>query len=126
MIKTKSFDLESEDESYSEYEYDDAGNKIKAFIFNKSGNLIERNTYTYDDKNKMINLLEEGVGKYSNYAFEYDEDGNAVKQVETDEEGDEVSAITNIYEDGNIIEVQSFGREYHHNMMYKYEYEFYE
>ncbi len=126
LVKTEFYDIETEDKNATEYEYDERGNKTKTLALDKSGKLVERYTYTYDNKNNMITLLEEGIGKYAFFTIEYDEEGNAMKQEETDEEGEVVSTITNTYLDGNIVEVQSFGREYHHNRMYKYEYEFFE
>ena len=81
LIKTEFFDLETEEKNSTEYEYDDADNKLKELVYNNVGELILRNTYTYNDKNKKTTLLEEGIGKYNCYTFEYDEEGNAIKQI---------------------------------------------
>ena len=130
-----------------EYEYDDAGNRIKEACYNVDDGIYERKEYEYGKAGKLTKeTTQHGAdGKIYWYEYEYDSAGNQTKQTnskgvvcwekEYDSAGNETKWIEYRY-DGSVWKrteyeydsagnmIKDIAHEPHNDFEYMYEYEY--
>lgn len=101
--------------------YDEEGRLETEKRYNSKGQLIARNTYSYDEKGYVTEITEETVTGTSLIRMQHDEKGNPVLQEEFDKEGNLITHIERTYdEDGRQLSTevrmestpQRFGQHY--------------
>lgn len=112
-----------EDGSYSIYEYDDSGHRVKSTYYLEDGTLIEYWVYEYDDNGNLVKetyYFENGT-LVEYWVYEYDDSGNRVKMTyyntdetinyysvyEYDSNGNRVK-VTGYHADGSIISIDEY------------------
>ena len=79
LIKQSTYNENGELIGWTEYEYDEEGNKLKLNNYNGSSELTETIVYTYDEegnKNEVINL---DNGDFMRAKWVYDKNGNVLE-----------------------------------------------
>lgn len=112
-----------DDGSYSIYEYDEDGNRVKSTYYLEDGTIVDYWVYEYDDNGNLAKeayYLEDGtIVDY--WVYEYDENGNRIKRTyyntdgtidyysvyEYDENGNRVKG-TGYNADGSIIGIDEY------------------
>jgi hypothetical protein len=99
--------------------------------YDDNGKLLEKNLYTYDDKNNLIETIEETPYKKITTQIVRDEAGNAITQKEFNREGNLNHDVERDYDEfGNVTEVRSFvsgsGQRPDRKYILRYDYEFFE
>ena len=133
LVKQIDYGIYFGDKQLEKFFYDKKGNRIKNVekIFNKSGDVIERDLhkYKYDKNGNQIEFINYEDGKYTGgYKSEYDEDGNRIKfmridknreaewirKYKYDEKGDRTYYVEKTG-DGEIMIESSYNYEYDKN-----------
>ncbi len=79
--------------------YDEEGRLETEKRYNSKGQLIARNTYTYDEKGNATEITEETVTGTSLIKMQHDDKGNPVLQEEYDKEGSLITRIERTYDE---------------------------
>lgn len=112
-----------DDGSYSIYEYDTNGNRVKSTYYLEDGTVVDFWVYEYDDNGNLIKeayYFENGTS-VEYWIYEYDENGNRIQMTyynadgtigyysvyEYDENGNRVKA-TGYSADGSIISIDEY------------------
>jgi YD repeat-containing protein len=111
--------------------YDKSDRKISDEIFDADGDLLEKNSYQYNETGKLLSTDHESPSKLSTTRYTYDEKGNLTGLGETDEDGNQLLLVEHSYDkEGNrlVSLVFSGGGNLMSNQHYKltYEYEWFE
>lgn len=112
-------------------EYDENGNRVKFLKYDGNGKLLEKHLYAYDEKNNLIETIEETPHKKVTTQIVRDEAGNAVSQKEFSRDGSLNHEVERDFdESGNVTEVRSFvsgtGQRPDRKYILKYDYTFFE
>lgn len=129
VIKSNSWDKEDEMKIDVENEYDEKGNLVRSRRF-MNDRLIDRNNYSYDEKNRISKVVEESERGVFTFKTLYDERDNAVKQEILDASGKVVNSVEREYDEhNNVLQSRVFidgqNRTYSQNYILYYEYDYY-
>lgn len=100
------FTAADEDGSFrTEYYYDEKGIREKTLKYNSKGQLVEKNLFTTDDQDNVIEIYEEDTRSIKTTRFTYDEDNKIIKQEEYNKDEELLMSIERTYnEDGKLAE----------------------
>lgn len=130
ILTEKHFNSDGSIESAVENEYDSQGNPIASAQYDESGELCQRNLFTYDEEGKILKkscfygegspefsthyIYENGLliredsyneedFDYTEKSYEYDEKGRRIVTVEYDEEGKILYRTTDEYDENDRL-----------------------
>jgi hypothetical protein len=83
------------------HEYDEKGNRDCIEKYQKDGNIISRDSYTFDDKGNAVEMLEETAYATNKTILTYDEKGHAVMQEEYNEKEELNSRIERTWDEND-------------------------
>jgi antitoxin component YwqK of YwqJK toxin-antitoxin module len=105
LIETIAWTAEHDEQVKISYEYDEKGRRECTETFSGTGQIVARTTVTYDDKDNVIEMLEEDTIATKNTKITYDEKEQAVLQEEFNEQEELNHRIERTYdEEGQLIE----------------------
>lgn len=106
-------------------EYDQSGNVIKEVSYNIHGNPYRQFTYEYDEDGNKIKAYDHESILYHKQVFKYDDQGNEVEQANLDENGNITNKRTSSYDaQGNLIEVNHYHADERLDFRVSYQYEY--
>jgi len=128
-LERQMMDIDSGTTTVSE-EYDEQGQKIKTFFYDKKDRLITRRLYFYED-GRVCKITEETASGTETTLLHYNKNGDIILQEEIDANDFYRSRITRDYSDDNIlmktlVYVNNYGKTADLNYILKFEYEYYE
>jgi len=115
----------------TEYYYDEKGIREKTLKYNAKGQLVEKNLFTTDDQDNVIEIYEEDTRSIKTTRFTYDESNRITRQEEYNRDEDLLMSIERTYnEDGKLAEALVYTQNPAENIRSmsatKYEYFYYD
>ncbi len=126
------FTAADEDGSFrTEYYYDEKGIREKTLKYNAKGQLVEKNLFTTDDHDNVVEIYEENTRSIKTTRFTFDENNRIIKQEEYNRDEELLMSIERTYnDDGKLAESLVYTQDPAENIrsMFatKYEYLYYE
>lgn len=109
--------------------YDDNGNRIQVKKYNPKNELLERITYTYDDKGRITEMKEEDAAGIEFHSLEIDEFENVIRQETKNEKGEITGLVEREFNKENRqlfthVNVKNRHQPFAQNYRLRYDYEY--
>ncbi|MCD4772480.1 MAG: hypothetical protein K8R41_03740 [Bacteroidales bacterium] len=127
--------INQDNDKYNEFrivnEYDESGNRNISLKYNSRKQLIQKSIFSFNEKNRIIKIIEETPQGITTTHLKYDHHENVIFQEELNANNETISRIEREFDnDGNIIQsnasIDMHGMGMNQNYILKYEYEFFE
>lgn len=123
-----------DNDKYNEFrivnKYDEAGSRTKSLKYNSRKQLIQKSTFSVDEKNRVTKIIEEDPKGVTTTYLKYDNKSNVIFQEEFNANNEINSRVERKFdEDSNILESKGFidmhSMGINQNYILKYKYEFF-
>jgi hypothetical protein len=118
-----------EENSRTEYFYNERNEIIKTLEYNNDNKLVSKTLYTYDEQAKLVKADHESVRSKTSTNIIYDERGNAIEQTETNGAGEinnkavrKFNEMNEVIETSVIIDLHGRGLNQEYLLSYVYDY----
>jgi len=116
------------DRSRIDYAYNEAGLKEKMLTYNSEGHLVSKTLYEYDEKKRIVEVIEEDRTSYKMSKMTYNDNDNVILQEEFDKEDNLTLSIDRTYNEAfdivkSAVFIESSGQEVAQYYEVDYEYE---
>jgi YD repeat-containing protein len=105
VVETIAWTLERDEQLRTVYEYDEKGNRDCIEYYNGAGQIVARNSYTFDEQGYLTEMIEEDTMSTKTTKFQNDAEGRVLLQEEFNEKEELNHRIERTFnEDGELIE----------------------
>ncbi len=130
-IERTSFDAENKSFTKTQFIFNDNNEWSKILKHDREGILIEKSTYNYNDKGRLIELISESPQRKTRMEFKEDDNENIIEQIEYNDNNEINYKLNRTFAaNGTLDEVKIFidmhGAGINQNYTNKYEYEYFD